>query len=351
MSPHEKKEMLERFPQLFLDAGTFTYSMLEKQTALTFLHSLGQFPKESTILSVYSSSVGTMIVARFLRQKGLNVSLTCPTFDNLPALLAADGLTVTPRDVRTDLAGSEFDESWPGCIFEVSPNNPTGHVILRAELARLAAFCAETGRILVLDQSFKGHVSEACFDHYSVLEESGADYIVIEDSGKLWPTLDLKVAFLAASKSVGSELRALVDDILLNVSPFVLQLVREYSEYSCQNTPNYASVRDVIAVNREKLRQEVSLAPDLLQVAYPDSAVGVEVLDVTPAAYLNFWRALEERKVAVLPMDKFFWGPQQKPLKPQIRIALCRDKEYMRDALVFFREAVSATREARDHDG
>lgn len=351
MSPDEEKLILEKFPDIFRAAVGCPYSGLERESALTFLDSLGQCPKESDTLAAYSSSVCTMIVSRLLRLKGWDVSLTRPTFDNLFALLAAEGVAVQPRDVMAGPANAVVGEDSPRCIFEVSPNNPTGHIISRDELTWLAGFCADTGRLLVLDQSFKGHTDAACFNHYPILEASGADYIVIEDTGKLWPLLDMKVAFLVANKRIGHELRALVDDILLNVSPFHLELVRVYSKYSSQDGRNYDSIRGLIAANRRNLRERIAPVPDLLTVAYPESRVGVEVLDVAPGDYQCFMDALEERKVAVLPTDKFFWGPHREPLKSQIRIALCRDQQDMSAALGFFMEAADAAQENRSHVG
>ncbi|MGH3769520.1 MAG: aminotransferase class I/II-fold pyridoxal phosphate-dependent enzyme [Pseudonocardiaceae bacterium] len=345
MSADEEKKILQRFPEIFVNARTRSYSDLEERSAKAFLESLGQYPQKSIIRPVYSSSVGTIVVSRFLRRQGLEVSLTRPTFDNLFALLAGEGIIVHSREIGSKPAFGKLDDSWPGCIFEVSPNNPTGHFIEPAELAFLADFCARTDRLLVLDQSFKGHVRGACFDHYRILDRSGADYIVIEDTGKLWPTLDMKVAFLVASQGVGRDLCALADDILLNVSAFHLELVREYSKYS-HEVDDYDSIRGVIAANRKTLRHEVSQFPNLLRVAYPQSAVGVEVLDVSPTAYPRFLGALEDRKVAVLPMDKFYWGVQQDPSRSQIRVALCRDEQYLQYAMTFFREAAEATCEA-----
>ena len=284
-----------------------------------------------------------MIVARLLSRRGLDVSLTRPTFDNLHALLKSEKLTVQPRDVTTNLIDEVVAKDWPKCIFEVSPNNPTGHIIQSADLELLAKVCADTGRLIVLDQSFKGHTKEACFDHYAVLEASGAEYIVIEDTGKLWPTLDMKLAFLMASPKVGEELRAITDDILLNVSPFHLELIKQYAEFSSQCTEDYGTIRGVISANRGALRKMVTEFPALLEVAYPQSDVGVEVLNVEPDHYMDLMTQLESRNVAVLPTDKFFWGTSHEPGRSQIRVALCRDEQYMEEALEFFRRAAEAT--------
>jgi aspartate/methionine/tyrosine aminotransferase len=349
MTADEEASILDKFPEIFREARALPYSLLEEDSAATFLRSLGQEPVESSTLAVYSSSVCTMIVARFVQQKGWDVSLTWPTFDNISALLTAEGVIVRPRDVDSGPVWASISDDSPRCIFEVSPNNPTGHIIDSAELELLARRCFETSRLLILDQSFKGHVGAACFDHYKILEQSGADYIVIEDTGKLWPTLDMKVAFLVASEPIARELRALVDDVLLNVSPFHLELVRRYAEYSRRDGGNYDLIRKVIADNRLNLRGRIAEFPDLLTLAYPDSQVGVEVLDVAPADYPSFMDALEQRKVAVLPTDKFFWDRAGGEPKSQIRIALCRDRGNMNEALGFFVEAAQAARENRAH--
>jgi aspartate/methionine/tyrosine aminotransferase len=351
MSPDEKKSILEKFPEIFWEAHDHPYSTLERNSAITFLNSLGQYPKKSVAIAAYSSSLCTMIVSRLLRRNDWDVSLTWPTFDNLPALLTAEGVVVRPRQITSGPVDAALSEDWPKCVFEVSPNNPTGDIISRDELTRLADVCADNRRLLVLDQSFKGHVREACFDHYEVLEASGVDYIVIEDTGKLWPLLDMKVAFLVTNEQMARELRPVVDDILLNVSPFHLALVRRYAEYSREDGRDYDSIRDVIEINRRTLRDKITAVPDLLTLAYPNSRVGVEVLNVAPADYPCFMAALEERKVAVLPTDKFYWGADRKPRTSQIRIALCRDQENMSTALGMFMEAAHEACEKRSHGG
>lgn len=158
MSPEEKTAILDKFPDIFRGAQGLPYSTLAEESVTAFLGSLGQHPETSVKLAAYSSSVGTMIVSRLLRQRGWGVSLTRPTFDNLFALLTAEGVAVQPRDVTAGPIHTHLGEDSPKCIFEVSPNNPTGHIIDADELARLARFCAEKRRLLVLDQSFKGHV-------------------------------------------------------------------------------------------------------------------------------------------------------------------------------------------------
>jgi hypothetical protein len=135
------------------------------------------------------------------------------------------------------------------------------------------------------------------------------------------------------------------------VSPFHLALVRRYAEYSSDGNRDYDSIRNVIEANRRTLRDEIAAVPDLLGLAYPDSRVGVEVLNVEPADYPSFMAALESRKVAVLPTDKFYWGAGQKQPGSQIRIALCRDQQNMTLALGKFMEAAREASEKPSHGG
>ena len=39
------------------------------------------------------------------------------------------------------------------------------------------------------------------FDAYGLLKESGIDYVVVEDTGKTFPTVEMKAPFLVVSKT------------------------------------------------------------------------------------------------------------------------------------------------------
>ncbi|MEO3939348.1 aminotransferase class I/II-fold pyridoxal phosphate-dependent enzyme [Dermatophilaceae bacterium Soc4.6] len=324
MSPSEIRSIRERMGEMFVLASQADYALLEQESSAAFLLSMGQNPGKSRRIAVYSSSVASMIVARMLRNRGASVRLTCPTFDNVYALLVGEGLDVKPRIGLAELEVTSDADA----IFEVTPNNPTGQFLDPTELSKLARRCADAGQVLILDQSFKGQVEEACFDHYGLLDSSGVSYVVIEDTGKLWPTLDLKVAFLVCSGDLLQEVELIVDDVLLNVSPFLLQLVLEYSRYSIAD--NFASIRGLIRENRQILR---ACLKDVVQVAvaYPESTIGVEVLDLNVGTSHEHLAMLDRSGIAALDTRKFYWSSEA-AAPSQIRLALCREPDLFRAA-------------------
>ena len=190
MSASEEAEILTRLPEIFSESIARNYWELEASAATAFGHSMGQSSADNLVVATYASSISTIVVARTLKRLNWDVSLTVPTFDNVHALLVGEGLSVAPRSLDRSLLEWATSQTKPKVIFEVSPNNPTGHFIDESELGDVADVCASLGHILVLDQSFKAHDERACFDYYSILESAGASYIVIEDTGKLWPVRD-----------------------------------------------------------------------------------------------------------------------------------------------------------------
>lgn len=326
MSPAEQASVLDRFSGLFALSRDMPYVELESRAAGAFLASLGQSPPRRRFFTLYSSSIATMVVARALAEARRRTSLTSPTFDNIHALLSASGVVVTPR-----LVGAQPPNAFTstqGCVFEVTPNNPTGDYLTEPELRELALACVESDTWLVLDQSFKGHDARACFDHYSVLEETGVSYIVIEDTGKLWPTLDLKASFVLCSDDLVSRLEPIVDDVLLNVSPFILQLIRTYSEFSIED--GYDSVRSVISTNRRYLRDQLRRSDGALSCPCPGSRVGVEVvdLDANRGRSCREWLdRFEAHGLGVLDTSYFYWH-EPEVNHTQLRISLCRDPDY-----------------------
>ena len=109
--------------------------------------------------------------------------------DCIPALLRARGLQLVPLSERVLQAGDPF-AAHPEieAVLVANPNNPTGTVLSAPALERLARACAERGAPLVIDQCFRAFDPRAQYDTYALLDGTGVEYVIVEDTGKLWPT-------------------------------------------------------------------------------------------------------------------------------------------------------------------
>jgi enduracididine biosynthesis enzyme MppP len=227
--------IIDELPALWADAVKRPVDEVEQDSHRAYFELLGQhsYPAaDGRVLSCYSSSVAMEIVARSLATTTDAIGLVHPTFDNIPDILRGVGLRLVPVE-KEQLHGGDLDPALlrsVGCLFVTTPNNPTGRVLSEERLRRLAAQCAEHAVVLTLDTSFRGFDTRAHYDHYAVLEASGCRWVVIEDTGKLWPTLELKIGWLVSAANVGLPLAKVYSDILLGVSPLVLSMVRRFAE-------------------------------------------------------------------------------------------------------------------------
>jgi enduracididine biosynthesis enzyme MppP len=174
--------------------------------------------------------------------------------------------------------------------------------------------------VLTLDTSFRGFDTRAHYDHYSVLEASGCRWVVIEDTGKLWPTLELKIGWLVSSENVDLPLAKVYSDILLGVSPLVLSMITRFCEDAAGG--GLAELHRFIAGNRAILRDGLAGVPDL-RFPDPDSHASVERIDVGARSALEVWSALQEHNVYALPCQKFHWANPAEG-DHTLRIALSR---------------------------
>jgi len=330
MGDTERESILQRFPEIFLSSNNRSYKELETSAAAAYGNAIGQAENHSNLVcATYSSSVSLMIIARFLRRTKATTTLTTPTFDNLRALLRDEGVSL----IRTSLSRFTYQLEDPSTPIHqadahliVSPNNPTGEMVHASELEMIAKHCKANGQLIIFDHSFKAHEPESCYDYYSILEEFEVDYIVIEDTGKIWPVRDLKASFIHASKTVRPMLRKIADDVLLNIAPFILQLVEEYSTYSKGN--GFRDLRQVIDTNRSFLRDTLERhLPDVHKIPYPASRVGVEVVEV-PWSAASLASKCGANGLAVLDCSQFFWDGARRTQLKMIRIALLRDPSY-----------------------
>lgn len=320
-----QSEIIDDLPMLWAEAIKRPVEEIEFEAHQAYFGMLGQYSyptEEGRILACYSSSVAMEIFARSLATKVDSIALLHPTFDNIPDILRGVGLRLVSLDEEVLHGGAVPAELLRsvGCIFVTTPNNPTGTVLPEETLVRLAAQCAEHDVVLTLDTSFRGFAPGAHYDHYAVLEASGCRWVVIEDTGKLWPTLELKIGWLVSSADVGLPLGKVYSDILLGVSPLVLSMVRRFSEDA--SAGGLTDLHRYIARNRAVLRDGLAGVPG---VSFPDphSTASVERVHLGERLALDVWSALRPHNVFVLPCQNFHWA---RPVEGQhmVRVALSR---------------------------
>lgn len=334
--------IVDELPSLWADSVKRPVDEVEAEAHRAYFELLGQhcYPgTQSRLLSCYSSSVAMEIFARSLATVTGSIMLVHPTFDNIPDILRGVGLRLVPVE-EPELHGDGITDAQlrdVGCLFVTTPNNPTGRVMTRETLARLAARCAEHDVVLTLDTSFRGFDTDAHYDHYEVLEASGCRWVVIEDTGKLWPTLELKIGWLAFSQDVGLPLPEIYSDILLGVSPLVLSMVRRFSEDAAGG--GLEQLHEFIATNRAIVREHLDGLPGVT-LPYPDSRASVELIDLGPRSAVGVWSALREYNVYALPGEKFHWANPAEGSN-RLRLALSRPADSVLTAAKALRAVLS----------
>jgi aspartate/methionine/tyrosine aminotransferase len=341
---HTQRRIVDKLPALWYRAER----SLQSESERTFVEAFCRLHNQPTALSKnrallsYAASVSTVIVAMYLRKRRLSVTLIEPCFDNLHDVLHNTDVPIAPidehcfDDVATIYSNLEH-RVHTDALFLVDPNNPTGFSLLqhgRDGFEEVIRFCSDHDKILLLDFCFAAFAladpAVERFDVYSLLEASGITYIAIEDTGKTWPVQDAKCAILMASDDIWSDLYNIHTSVLLNVSPFVLQLLRAYIEDSIDD--DLASVRNVSMVNREAATS--ALAGSILEHQAPTVDVSVAWFKIN---HDTLWATrlhadLLDIGVAVLPGTGFFWSTPSRG-QDYVRIALARDPQMFSSAV------------------
>lgn len=346
-------KIVSRLPDLWYESEEGLQATYEERFMDAFFRLHGQptaRTMQRTLLS-YAASISTMVAGMFLRQRRMSVSLIEPCFDNLHDVLANLGVPLYPidesllrdpdeiyaqlkRHVRTD------------ALFLVDPNNPTGFTLLshgRRGFEEVVRFCRDHNKLLLIDFCFASFTlfdpELTRFDIYELLEESGVTYLAIEDTGKTWPIQDAKAAMITASRDIQEAVYNIHTSVLLNVSPFVLNMLTHYVEDSIAD--RMASVRHVLDVNRTAARN--ALQGSILEYQEPIAKVSVAwfKLDTPELTAPELQRQLAGEGLYILPGRYFYWNQPSRG-ESFVRLALAREPE-------MFTEAVTRLRQVLDH--
>lgn len=321
----QQAAIVAQLPEMFTTACRRSFPDIEREAHSAFLNAIGQYSAPvgtGRILSCYSSTLATDIVARAL-PVGSQVAVLHPTFDNIADLLVTRGLRLRPFS-ESELMDRRWPEPPVSVVVLTHPNNPTGLVTPEGHLASLAAHAARHGQTIIIDASFRGQVRDAQYDTYAVLDAAGADWIAIEDTGKLWPTHELKIGLLAYSERTRHPIERAFSESLLAASPVVLQLVTALSADWVSG--GYERARDLVARNRAAVRDAIQSLD--VQLADPTSQISVARIELPvdgPDSAL-LYKDMLARGVHVLPCAPFHWADPQEGLR-FIRLSLARPFE------------------------
>jgi aspartate/methionine/tyrosine aminotransferase len=340
-----QQAIIERSPAIFHRAQWESQFRLESAFVRSFLHLAGEphvFPPERYFLS-YSSSSAIGMIALYCQRHDKSVALIEPIFDNIPNTLRAAGvsLEVLPEEALPVSGLTEALQCLSAdVVWIVCPNNPTGHVLDEATFEALVTACARLGKTLVVDFCFRFYAADlARWSQYERLKRSGVSFITIEDTGKTWATLDMKIGMLVCSDDLHDEFYHRHDDLLLNVSPFHLALLTEFIDDTIVHGAD-ATIGFYVQQNLEILRE--ALADSVLSLTgsgAPTVTVAWIRIDADVAGE-RLWEALRRRNIHILPGSNFYWHAAQRG-RSFVRIPLARDPRVMSHAMPIIRSVAA----------
>jgi aspartate/methionine/tyrosine aminotransferase len=338
-----EEAVIDRSPQFFKDNNRRLQLDIEREYVRDFSKLARQTWDEDALgyLMCFTASMAFEIIANYLRLNRLSLSLIEPCFDNLadifhrhriPLHPVPDALLEAPREVF-ERALSTLDAD---AICLVTPNNPTGMTLAEGNLRSLLAFCKQRRKLLILDNCFRAYLPRhLVYDQYGLVLEAGVDAVLVEDTGKTWPTSEIKAPFFAVSRARGlfDRIYDIYTDFLLHVSPAGIKLAHEFIRLSAED--DLRSVHEVVRVNRKALYDNLE-GTFLTSCERPFASVAWLRIDHALTG-LELKRVLDEHGVYVLPGDHFFWHDRGRGEK-FIRVALVRDADVFREAAALLAE-------------
>jgi aspartate/methionine/tyrosine aminotransferase len=327
-----EEAIIDRSAQLFKNNDRKMQVEIERE----YIRDFSQLGKQTCdpdalgYLMCFTASMAFEIVGNYLRLKQSSLALIEPCFDNLADIFRRHHIPMRPfPDACLEAPAERFERALrtidSDAICVVTPNNPTGMILAEDNLRCLVNFCKERRKLLILDNCFRAYIPRhLIYDQYRIVLDAGIDAFLVEDTGKTWPSAEIKSPFFAVSRGRGffDSIYEIYTDFLLHVSPVGIRLMHDFVRLSQQDDMGY--IHEVVRVNREVLYDNLGgtfLTPcehrfaSVSWLRIDHSLNGSELKQI-----------LDEHGVFVLPGDHFFWHDRRQGEK-FIRVALTRDPD------------------------
>jgi aspartate/methionine/tyrosine aminotransferase len=321
-----QQAIVDRLPAFMAEAQATPYSILEARAQRALLDAVGQRAAPvgtGRILSYYAAGVAIDIVGRCLARRTTRVAVIHPTLDCLPALIRSRGVEVVPfNESRMNRRDPLEGLDGVGGLYIANPNNPTGTVEDPQRLRRLAEACARRGVALAIDACFRVFDPRAQYDHYAVLDETGVDYVILEDSGKLWPLGGVRLSFLAFPAHSRLGIPEASADLLMMAPPFSTLVVEAFGHDLAAG--GMAVIHERMAANRAIVAKALA-GSAVAGLAYPESTVSMALIRLAPGlSSTRLWGRLLRRGVSAVPGRPIWWARGGEG-EHYLRIALARE--------------------------
>lgn len=284
------------------------------------------------------------IVGAWARSHHYKVGLVEPTFDNLAQLLKRREVTLQaiPEPVFNDIValGEFVKRKKLDVLFMVNPNNPTGGVLEAEAMSEIIEVCREHDVVLVLDTSFR-FCRKNKMDEYALLIEKKLPFIILEDTGKQWPTLDTKASLLSYSQCLAKEVRCIYEELYLCSSNFSLGVINGFIDET-QKKGGLAYIQSVVEKNRALAKSMLEGLVTIIEDAQAGSIMSVMWLDIecTGLTDLELIAFLADYEVAVLPGRYFYWNSHDVAGHNRVRIALLKPDDVFGDSIARLKRAL-----------
>jgi aspartate/methionine/tyrosine aminotransferase len=294
------------------------------------------------------------VVAAVAAHLGLTVRLVEPAFDNLALILRRRRVPLLALDeqdlltaVDTGTVAELLADDTADALFLVQPNNPTGQTLDAESFRAVAEACASAGKLLLLDKTFRFY-GRAPFDDHEILLETGVSFIAFEDTGKVWPTHDLKASLLFASRGLQPLVEEIYNEIFLCHSRFALAILERCVLETTRRGLASTLWRQVD--QRRALLRDVLDATDLrVDAGSLGSELPVEWLSLARTGMndLEMTATMADSGLYVLPGRHFYWGSSHREDRHgHIRVALMKPLETFSRAMGVLRGLSSFRRPA-----
>lgn len=343
---HMFADVINDLPQIWDFATKTSIPAMEEYFKETFsafynLQGLSQ-QQHYSICPTASNSID--IVGAWANATKTRIGLIEPTFDNLALLLRRRGVDLHSvpesafhnlHELERHIRLNELD-----AIFLVNPNNPTGRVVDKTLFSALIAVAKRCEITVILDTSFRfGHLNG--LDEYIMLQQSGLSYVILEDTGKIWPTLDTKASILSYSEDIAPLMRRIYEELYLCSSNFSLALVAHFIK-DTQIKGGLKYIQNIIKKRLNLVEQFIWDLPVYIDSNPLSSNMSVAWLNIESLAVsdLNLVYIFAKQNLAVLPGRYFYWNSHKKNGHTRIRIALLKPEKAFRESLRTLRSTI-----------